>query len=194
FQRRTQLFAIQELHDERVAAVRGGLEIEHLDDVSVRQLLTDLKLALEALHRHVVGGDVGVQHLDGEGAPLMHVERFVNAPHTAVRHDAPNLVTLTQKLSDAWVLAVTEHGHLGGARQLLPIRWAEPRAFGVQPSAYGARFHGGPAARFGSNAENAIGFNPAGCPPSSRPEGSGSVPGSTRCGCSWGTGSSPAPA
>ena len=97
FERGAQLFAVEKLHGQRERAVVGRLEVEHLHDVIVGQQLADLELALETLHRDLIVGYVGVQHLERDVAPLLHVERLVHAPHAAVGD---------HELTDAGVLVV----------------------------------------------------------------------------------------
>ena len=89
---RAKLFALEILHDERVALVVRLLEVPHVDDVLVRQELGDFVLALEPFDGDRVARHVGVEHLDGDPRLVLHVERLVDAPHAAVGHDAPNLV------------------------------------------------------------------------------------------------------
>jgi hypothetical protein len=81
------------------------LKVEHLDDVIVRKQRRDFELALETLDRNLITRDVGVQQLERNTTPLLHIERFVHAPHPAVRNDAPDLVAHRHHRPDARIVA-----------------------------------------------------------------------------------------
>ncbi len=144
FDGRPELLAVEKLHCERERAVTGGLEIHDLHDVTVRELLGDLELTLEAFDGNVVPRDLGVKNLDRDVALPGEIERLVHAPHSAVGNDASYLITLAKQRADPRILIIRSNGHLRGAVELLPLDRAEAGVVRIKPSANATRFHGLP--------------------------------------------------
>ena len=112
----TKLLAVEKLHRERPRSeLLVVLEIEHLDDVLVREERADLVLALEALERDVVLDDVIVQHLDGDARVRLLVDRLVDPAHAAVGHAPPYFVPTAKAHADARVVVRRgDRSHAGG--------------------------------------------------------------------------------
>ena len=79
--------AVHELHDHEVEAV-GAVEVVHLHDVGVPQRGHGPRLAAETGHEGGVGGQVGVQELEGHGAVEARVVGLVHGGHAAPAHQA----------------------------------------------------------------------------------------------------------
>ena len=100
-----ELLAVEELHDQEPRRRdHVALEVEHLDDVLVRQERADLVLALEALERDLVLRDVLVEHLHRDARVGLLVDPLVDAAHAAVGDHAADLVAPAEARPDARVV------------------------------------------------------------------------------------------
>ena len=96
-----ELFALHELADEVRRAVGEMVNVEHVDDVRVRERARALGLAHEARDDLVVGREIGVERLHREAALLeTEMPRLVDASHAAFADDADDLVRLAEELAD----------------------------------------------------------------------------------------------
>ena len=98
---RRELLALDELADEVGRSVREVVDVEHVDDVRVRERARALRLAHEPGDDLVVRCEVGVERLDGEATLLQaEVPRLVHSTHAAFADDADDLVRLAEELAD----------------------------------------------------------------------------------------------
>jgi hypothetical protein len=127
--------------------VAGPLEVEHVDDVVVRQVRADLVLALEALERDVVLRDVVVQDLHRDARVGLLVDAFVDAPHAAVGDDAADLVAVAEPRPDARVVLVEVGDGTMLAEDERPCRppGRTPRRWGTRAGTAGSSSTGEPS-------------------------------------------------
>jgi hypothetical protein len=77
-----QRFAVEQFHDDEGLSVMGA-ELEHRDDVGMRERRDRLGFALESCEPLRISGDGRGQDLDGHVAPELRVPRPVDLPHSA---------------------------------------------------------------------------------------------------------------
>src|SRR5690606_16079571 len=83
-ERLTKFFAKEKFHDQRVGTVWELAEVDHLNNMVVGQLLTYLKLSLEALHLDWIASNILMKDFDSHVPAFDHVESFIDATHSAV--------------------------------------------------------------------------------------------------------------
>ena len=84
--------ALEVLHDQEAIAVGELPGIEHLDDVRRSDAACCLRLALEALRGAGVGGETGVQRLEGDAPVDADALGFVDGAHPALADEAHDAV------------------------------------------------------------------------------------------------------
>ena len=113
----TKLLTIQELHDQDVAAVARWPKVKDLDDVLVRKLCADGKLATESLHTDRIRCHVRVQDLQRNIPAPKRVERLVDTPHAPIGNHPSDLVALANEAPETRILMIPGGGSQGGAGQ-----------------------------------------------------------------------------
>src|SRR5688572_18250844 len=138
-----QLFAVEQLHDERSFLSAEVDEVENTHDAVVHEHSAQGCFALEALDLDWVGRDGLVQDLHGDATALDQIERLVDAPHAAIGNDPPHLVARCEGLADSGV-RLGPNGNLAGTDEACPVDRTEGGIRGIKPSTAGAGVHDSP--------------------------------------------------
>ena len=83
-----EVFAFQELHDQKGLASRGGAEVEDLDDVRVPESAGHHGLAVKASQRFGIRCQLARHHLDRHTLGQAQVRRLVDGSHATLANQA----------------------------------------------------------------------------------------------------------
>ena len=100
FHARLKVLAGQILHDDVWQPIWRMVEVDDVHDVGMPQLAGDQGLAVEALHRHLIAGNVGEQDLDGEPARQAGMLRLIHRPHPTLSNESGDAVGVLKYLAE----------------------------------------------------------------------------------------------
>ena len=113
-----QRLAVEELHHDERAAVVGGAEVRHVDDVLVADGAREARLLQQARDEVALGVELLEQDLDRDALADDGVGRLVDRAHPALADPPDNLIPPGQHGPDERIESFSLFSHLRGPQSL----------------------------------------------------------------------------
>src|SRR5579872_670617 len=128
---RAQISAFDVLHGDELHAI-GFAQVVNADYVPVRHLMREDQLLLEAVDDRRIGGEIGTNDFQGDGAIDLPVEGLVNRTHASFAEQRRYLIAIGEHCSRAQpsFSARTRRGRRGFARTHIDLRSSVRRVNG----------------------------------------------------------------
>ena len=97
---RLEELSLEQLHHEVGVAVLGRVVVEDAHDTGVVDLVRGVTLLEKTAARVGVARELGMEHLDGGAAPVVHVRGGVNGPDAAARDARVDTPAVAQDATD----------------------------------------------------------------------------------------------